>query len=34
MSQENVENVKAGVAHFVATGEPLWSTTAETVRDR
>src|SRR5277367_1147685 len=31
MSQENVENVQAGVAHFVATGEPLWNTTAEDV---
>jgi ketosteroid isomerase-like protein len=28
MSQENVENVKAAVAHFGATGEPMWSTTA------
>jgi len=31
MCQENVENVKAAVAHFVANGEPLWSTTAEDV---
>jgi ketosteroid isomerase-like protein len=28
MSLENVESVKAAVAHFVATGEPMWSTTA------
>ncbi len=31
MSQENVEIIKAAVAHFVATGEPLWSTTAEDI---
>jgi ketosteroid isomerase-like protein len=28
MSQETVENVKEAIAHFGATGEPLWSTTA------
>ena len=31
MSEANVENVKAAVAHFVATGEPMWSSTAEDI---
>jgi ketosteroid isomerase-like protein len=31
MSRANVENVKAAVAHFGATGEPMWNTTAEDV---
>jgi ketosteroid isomerase-like protein len=31
MSQENVEIVKRGFEHFVATGEPLWETLDEDV---
>jgi len=26
MSQQNVELMEAGIAHFIATGEPDWST--------
>ena len=31
MSQENVEIVRRGLEHFIATGEPLWETLDEDI---